>query len=106
MSARIAFSEPPRVPAELPVYPTIPPAWNDHRLADLAERLGVRGPVVDTGNWFVVHDSVSTLQVCQASHSIRFGRDPAGIETHQNTDAALDRGQALAVAQRFHDLLG
>src|SRR5215470_5241886 len=69
MNVKIAFPQPPSVAAELPLYATVQPAWNVDQVAALGTRLDVRGEVVDAGNWFVVRDGVSTLEVYQASHS-------------------------------------
>jgi hypothetical protein len=102
MSAKIAFPESPRVPAELPLYATVRPAWNPDRVAELGSRLGVRGSVVDAGAWFIVRDGVSTLEVYQASHSFRFGRDDFDSEGRGESSHALDRDRAVAVAERFH----
>lgn len=106
MSAKISFPEPLRVPAELPLYATVRPAWDTKRVTELAACLGVRGAVVDAGNWFVVRDGMSTVEVYQASHSVRFGHDGFDAEGRGDCTGAVDRDRALAVAEQFHGLLG
>ena len=63
MSVKINFPETPRVPAELPVYAAVPPAWDAERVAEFGAQIGVRGDVTDAGVWFVLKDGKSTLGV-------------------------------------------
>jgi hypothetical protein len=106
MSVKISFPEPPRVPSELPLYAAVPPAWTADRVAEVGARLGVRGEVADGGVWFVVKDGASTVEVYQASQSVRFERDDFDAEGRNGLRGNLDREKAILVAQQFHDLLG
>jgi hypothetical protein len=106
MKTKIAFPERPSVPTEIPMFATSAPAWNEERVTELAMRFDVRGAVVDAGNWFVMRDGVHTLEVYQASHSLRLTRDDFDAEARSESRTAPDRVHALATADRFHRLLG
>jgi hypothetical protein len=56
--------------------------------------------------WFVVRDGVSTLEVYQASHSFRLGRDAFDAEARDAGGGQVDRERAVAVAERFQRSLG
>jgi hypothetical protein len=106
MAPKFEFPPPPNVQAELPLYSTIPPAWDASSVMELAARLGVRGNVTDAGAWYVVKDGVSTLEVFQASHSLRIERDAFDAEGRGNLTGTLNRERAHAVADQFLGLLG
>jgi len=106
MAAKFEFPPPPKVQAELPLYSTIPPAWDASSVAEIAARLGVRGNVTDGGPWYVVKDGTSTLEVFQASHSLRIERDAFDAEGRGNLTGTLNRERALATAEQFLALLG
>jgi hypothetical protein len=106
MPATIAAPDLPRVPDELPIYPTVAPGWDAARVSELGARLDVCGSVVDAGVWYVVRDGVSTLEVYQASHSFRLGRDAFDAEARGACDGQVERERAVAVAERFQRSLG
>lgn len=106
MKTKISFPQIASVPAEVPLYATLPAEWSDERVAELAGRFQVRGSVKDEGTWFVVRDGRSTLEVYQASHSLRLGRDDFDAEGRAEPRGTLDRERALAVANEFHQRLG
>jgi hypothetical protein len=106
MKTKIAFPEPPSVPAKIPMFVTSAPTWNDERVIELGARFHVRGTVIDAGNWFVVRDGVSTLEVYQASHSLRLSRDEFDAEGRSGSRGAPDRDRALAAAEQVLHLLG
>ncbi len=105
MGAKIKLPDFPHVAAELPLYATVPPAWNAERVGELSARLGVRGDAKDEGVWFVVRDGKSTLEIYQASHSLRLQRDEFDAEARKPIEGKLDRERAIAVAQRFHEMV-
>jgi len=106
MSVKINFPEPPRVPAELPVYAAVPPAWDAERVAEFGAQIGVRGDVADAGVWFVLKDGKSTLEVYQASQSFRLEQDDFDSEGRNGLHGGLDRARAIAMAEQFHGMLG
>jgi hypothetical protein len=106
MSTTVVAPDLPRVPDELPVYPTVAPGWDAARVSELGARLDVCGSVVDGGVWFVVRDGVATLEVYQASHSFRLGRDTFDAEARGAGGSQVDRERAVAVAERFQRSLG
>ena len=106
MSVKINFPEPPRVPAELPVYAAVPPAWDAERVAEFGAQIGVRGDVTDAGVWFVLKDGKSTLEVYQASQSFRLEQDDFDSEGRNGLHGGLDRARAIAMAEQFHGMLG
>ena len=73
MKTKIAFPEPPSVPAKIPMFVTSAPAWNDERVTELGARFHVRGTVIDAGNWFVGRDRAGAVirgrRVMAGSHS-------------------------------------
>lgn len=106
MTVKIDFPEPPQVPAELPLYATVRPAWTPERVAELGKRLALQGDVIDAGNWFVLRDRVSTLEVYQASQSVRLERNDFDFEGRTRAHPPTDRSRAVAAAERFHEMLG
>src|SRR5262249_40972554 len=106
MRATIDFPKLPQVPAEVPLYTTIRPEWNQKTVAQLSDGLGVRGAVVDAGTWFVVRDGVSTVEVYQASASVRLSRDDFDAEGRGQSECTIDRDRAIRVAERFHAAMG
>jgi hypothetical protein len=106
MNFKITFPEPPRVPAELPLYATVPPAWSLARVSEIAARLGVHGIPADAGNWFVVRNGTSTVEVFQASDSVRLERESFDAEGRRGGAKPPSKERAIAVAEKFHELLG
>ena len=106
MSIKIEYSDLPRVPDEAPLYVVVRPTWDAERVSQLAESLNVRGDVVDAGDWLVVRDGTSTVEVYRATHSLRLTRDEFDTEARGVMQRAHDRERAVAVAERFMDSLG
>src|SRR6185436_1187882 len=106
MTAKIQFPQLIQVPLELPVYATLPPAWTAQKAAATARRFDLKGDTVDAGPWFITRDKAWTLEVYQASHSLRLERNDYDAEGRQATKAAPDRDKAMAVAQRFMEAAG
>jgi hypothetical protein len=106
MTVKINFPEPPQVPAELPLYATVRPAWTAESVAQLGKGFALQGDVVDAGNWYVLRDHVFTLEVYQASQSVRLERNGFDFEGRVRSDHLPDRSRALAAADRFQEIVG
>ena len=106
MGVKIEFPEPIQVPRELPLYAAIPPAWNSEKVAKLAARFDLRGDVADVGSWFVCRSDKWTLEVYQATQSLRLERNDFDAEGRGKNAGVPDRDRAVVAAKRFLDTVG
>ncbi|WP_293676556.1 hypothetical protein [uncultured Phenylobacterium sp.] len=101
MPVKIEFPDLIQIPLQLPLYATLSPGWTDEKVADVARCFGVKGDCVDAGAWYVTRDDAWTLEVYQASHSLRLERSNYDAEARGVSRCAPDRDKAMAVASRF-----
>lgn len=96
MALSIKFPQAPDVPARAPLFVTPQPAWAPESVADLARRAGIDGRAEDLGLWQVVRDERATLEIYQASHSLRYGVVSADGEPRFTEAVDADRARAVA----------
>jgi len=106
MTVKIEFPELIPVPMELPQYAVLPPMWSPDKVAEMARRFDLRGECCDAGAWFVTRDAAWTLEVYQASHSLRLERNDYDAEARDGKGGVPDRERAMAVASRFMQAAG
>jgi hypothetical protein len=106
MTIKIKFPEPIEVPRELPLYAVIAPGWDANKVAALAERLDIHGDVADAGSWYVSRNEAWTLEVYQASHSLRLEHSRFDFEGRANPTGTPDRDRAMLTAERFLGQIG
>lgn len=90
-----------QAPRELPLYATVPPGWTRDTVSALATRLDLQADVADAGPWFVCRSDAWTLEVYQASNSLRLERNGFDAEARAPIKAQADRDRAVVVAHRF-----
>jgi hypothetical protein len=97
MPLSIKFPSTPDVPARASLFVTPPPVWDPKVVADLAGRSRIDAEAVDRGAWLVAQDERATLEIYQASHSLRYGvvRD---AEPRDREAADPDRARSVADA--------
>jgi hypothetical protein len=98
MSLSIKFPAAPDVPARASLFVTPPPVWDSKVVADLASRSRIDAEAVDRGAWLVARDERATLEIYQASHSLRYGviRDAEPLDRE-----AVDSDRARSVADAW-----
>jgi hypothetical protein len=106
MTVKIEFPELIQVPMELPQYAVTPPGWTPAKVAEMARRFDLKGDCVDAGAWFVTRNDAWTLEVYQASHSLRLERNDYDAEARDAKTGVPDRERAMAVASRFMQAAG
>src|SRR5678815_15605 len=106
MTVKIDFPEMIQVPMELPLYATVAPGWTGDKVAEMARRFDLKGDCVDAGAWYVTRNDLWTLEVYQASHSLRLERNDYDAEGRKDTKGAPDRDRAMQAASRFMEAAG
>ncbi len=106
MTVKIEFPELIKVPMELPLHAVTAPGWTADKVAEIARRFDLKGQSVDAGAWFVTRGEAWTLEVYQASHSLRLERNDYDAEARDGKGGVPDRGRAMAVASRFMQAAG
>ncbi|CAN7581860.1 hypothetical protein LJR225_004355 [Phenylobacterium sp. LjRoot225] len=106
MSVKIQFPDPIDVPRTLPLYEVVPPAWTADKVARLAARFDIGARAVDVGAWYVARNDQWTLEVYQASNSLRLERHDFDAEAREAKAIALDRERAMAIAHGFLESVG
>jgi hypothetical protein len=96
MPLSIKFPETPDVPARAPLFVTPQPVWDPKTVADLASRAGIEGRAEDLGLWQLVRDERATLEIYNASHSLRYGVASGDGEPRFAEAIDADRGRAIA----------
>jgi hypothetical protein len=96
MPLSIKFPDVPDVPARAPLFITPPAVWDREVVADLARRSAIDGDVVDRGLWLVVQDERASLEIYQASHSLRYGVVHADGEPRHKEAIDADRARSIA----------
>jgi hypothetical protein len=112
MPLSIKFPAAPDVPARAPLFVTPRPVWSAEAVADIARRAGIEGEAQDLGVWQVVRDERATLEIYQASHSLRYGiasadgepRHAEGIDAESGRRIADDWVAAFAPADARFDV--
>jgi hypothetical protein len=89
---------------ELPDLTTPPPAWTARAVAELARRANVGGDVADRGAWLVAADDEATLEVFQASHSLRYMR--RGERGEPRREGVIDEARAREAADAWVHAFG
>jgi hypothetical protein len=96
MSLSIKFPVAPDVPARAPLFVTPAPAWSPKQVADLARRAGIEGEAEDLGAWRLVRDERATLEIYNASHSLRYGVASGDGEPRHAEAIDPDSGRRIA----------
>jgi hypothetical protein len=100
----IKFPTAPDVPARAQLYVAPPPAWNEKLVADLARRAGIDGKAQDMGPWLVVRDGAASLEIYQASHSLRYEIQRGDGERLDK--AAIDEAKGRSIADDWVSAFG
>jgi hypothetical protein len=90
----------------LPLYAAIAPGWDAKKVAALAERLDMHADVADAGPWYVCRNEAWTLEVYQASQSLRLEHNRFDFESRDKPTSMPDRDRAVLTAQRFLGQIG
>lgn len=107
MNISIDFPQDMPSPRELALYGVIAPAWTAASASKQAQRFGLRAEARDAGPWLVCADERHTLEIYQASHSVRLERNGFDAEGRQTKSAdPISRDRARSVAERFLDSVG
>lgn len=106
MTVKIDFPELIKVPMELPIYAALSPGWTAEKVAEMARRFDLKGDCVDAGPWFITRNDAWTLEVYQATHSLRLERSDYDAEGRKDTKGPPDRDKAMAAAARFMEAAG
>ena len=109
MTVKIEFPELIPVPMELPLYAVMAPGWTAEKAAEMARRFDLKGDCVDAGAWYVTRNDLWTLEVYQASHSLRLERNDYDAEGRKdrrnlNADAPYRHEQADRDNDDAHDI--
>jgi hypothetical protein len=104
MPLSIKFPDVRDIPAEATLLATPPPVWKPKAVAELARKAHVKGDVVDHGLWLVVRDAHASLEVYQATHSLRYSvLNPKG---EPQPAGHIDAKKARAVADKWVQQFG
>jgi hypothetical protein len=101
MAVKIEFPEMPRVPETVGLFMTPPPRWDEDRISRLASNLGVRGDRAIAGNFRVVRDRESVLEIYEASDSLRWGHLATDPEGRQADGSLPDEAESIRIADEF-----
>lgn len=108
MAPRIEFPAIDTPTPRVMLYATARPDWQPDAIQELARRFGVSGEPSDQGPWHIVRDERATLEVYQASHSLRFTRVDLDAEGRDSDGGGLgiDRGEAVRIADDWVSRFG
>ena len=108
MAISITFPNTPETMADSVVMHLLPPRTpNDKETAELAARLGLRGPVVDEGSRFSIRNEGALLHHFHASDSIRWCLLPKRGDTdHPEALDVRDEAKLREIAGKFLDGAG
>jgi hypothetical protein len=104
MPLSIKFPDVRDIPAEATLFATPAPVWKPKAVTELARACGLKGKAADRGLWLVVQDKRASLEIYQASHSLRFGL--LGADGEPRPTGRINAKKARAVADDWVQQFG